>query len=398
MISDHMPTRIMDALYHLLEDDNSKDPLSQPLLSDHNVTSPLVLYEYGSGWSGEHIQPIAVQPRSEPYQEYPPLKTLRQFCSDAPKNEDETVVDLAADEWLGMAPLATPEMGSETSSICSKTAMTSTNGTPAKNSQRRLQTVSELIQAAVAESQNQTLRPNGPLPKLDLELNIDVNALFEKWDKHAKTQSDIIRAEINQTISLNVNEQEVIQMPSADEPSSGTIPLIQGQETVEQQQQTPTVARPINKQLARASSLRRAKSISSGKRVTFNSTTSRNNLKIDQTFTAASGFISRMTGIRRVNSERPNKRRILKPFAGVRSRLAEQPPDQPAGQTNIADKIRQPILESTSVSSQLPTDEEESENRTNERLEKEMKELLGHSISFSDPDLSQKMLQEDQKP
>jgi hypothetical protein len=290
MLSDHMPNRLMDALSHLLHDQTDAQRPHRPLLADQSATRPLLAYEYGSSWSEQRTQTLAnIQPRS----------------GVVPLSYDATVDLSILDDQISLAPLATPEISSTSSSRSGS-----------------VRTVSQMIQAAVTTAERHPPMSSNAVQKLDLQLDIDVNALFDQW----RTEPSAI-------------------LPQQQEPEKG---------------EKEMGCRPA---IARVSSLRRANSVSSGKRVTFNSNAlSERNSKQSPT-------------VRRVNSERTNKKKLFGPSLLRPNRLPSRLPDE------TGDSLSIPKPPTPPPAPPHNSEKEQSENWTNERLEQELQQLLTSSFA-----------------
>lgn len=223
-------------------------------------------------------------------------------------------IDLSTDDWIsaiGKAPLATPETTSlsETSSICSR----GTANDPIINRNSNLKTVSEgILKEASAASDSVTIQienepPAEDLSKVDVALNIDIDALFDQLEKSNAANLDKLDARRALEDQLNAQSNR-------------------------------------SKYVKRTSSLKRTDSTSSSsKRVTFDSTTVIN--------TGETVLINKPQ-CRRSNSERI-RRKVFSPIVSSKNQKLKQ--------------IRQ---EAESQQKQMPIKgRDQEDNELNEKLE-----------------------------
>lgn len=418
MISDHMPNRLVDALSHLLHEPHESQEryrstlgINRPLLDQS--ARPLLAYEYGSGWSETRAHTMtAVQPRSA--LNHDTRYGSNQYTSNQsqPIEQDRTdshsinpsglnskgstvvPVDLAVDDWIGTAPLATPEVASESSSVCSH----SRTGSMAK---RNVKTVSELIQAAVTTTGPNDPRFgvqwNGAMPKLDLELNIDVNALFDQWNANNPSLLLDVRAVADSPVSASENPVNMKNGLTTDS-NDADLKTWKTQDPESNHDRKPCAnvnalqaSLPAIKKMGRASSLRRAGSVSSGKRVAFESKALMDgrvqSKSPNSTLIASCSLFGRVeTAIRRVNSERisstSTKRRVFAKLPTASRRTTNQSTSFEISNNQLTNAMTNTsgqlsaLGSSSNRGTDLKVNEEETENWTNEQLEQELQRML----------------------
>lgn len=390
MIQDHMPTRLMNSLQKLFANHDSQkvqrcktissgsySNLSNRFSRDHYSNNdlaarPLLSYQYNSNWSNDtldrNLTTIAVQPTRQNQYEYPEMD-FKQKPSISKNKEDlqrlgqyrekkkqikkgsineiirkMKTIDLASDEWVGKAPLATPETLSETSSLSQTTNELILNPNASTNNKRNsLETVTETATLKAKSSDSVTIDIDGKeddeIVKVDISLDIDVNALFDKLEKDGSTAKNF---NLDKSVLDKFEERTKDQMNSQSSPS---------------------------KFVKRTSSLKRNDSTSSSsKRVTFDTKTAV--LNTGETMLLNKSFC------RRSNSERINRRKIFTSSNNKNQKLKQRHENQLKDQlfkSKLKDLIKEPIK-----------DRDQVDNELNEKLE----ELLGQNLSCSDTDLS----------
>lgn len=366
MINDHMPNRIMDALQKLVSS-NAQQKIQRcktisnggysniGRFSDNHYESdlasrPLLSYQYSSNWSNDTldhastIRTIAVQPTRQNQYEYPEMDLrpkngshkigqLSRQKKQNSKSINEIIrkmkkIDLSTDEWIGKAPLATPETSSETSSICSRSITTNDlNSSARRNS---LKTVSEGVPKTTGDDSVAIQIDNEPtdnLNKVDVTLNIDVNALFDQLEKQSPNASRLT-SNRSDKIDDQLNRKFVKRTSSLKDHS-----------------------------------LKRNDSTSSSsKRVTFDPTTVVN--------TGETLLINKPLPCRRANSERISRRKMFS-----------------TGNSSKNQKLKQIRQLPIKLKDQEIKDRDQVDNELNEKLE-ELLSSTSHSFSYSDTDLN----------
>lgn len=354
MIQDHMPNRIMEGLQKLFA--NPAQQKVQRCKTISNGSYPNIGrfgrdHHYGdqarpllscSNWSTDTLDrtsTIQIQPVRQVQYEYPemdlrpsskneelqrihPINSIRSKKKQNASSINEIIrkmkkIDLSTDDWIsaiGKAPLATPETTSlsETSSICSRTT-----NEPIIN-RSSLKTVSEgILKEASAASDSVAIQiesveqpaddKDSRIPKVDVALNIDIDALFDQLEKSSAANLDKLDARRALEDQLNAQSNR-------------------------------------SKYVKRTSSLKRTDSTSSSsKRVTFDSTTVIN--------TGETVLINKPQ-CRRSNSERI-RRKVFSPIAGSKNQ-----------------KLKQMRQEVESQQKQMPIkDRDQADNELNEKLE-----------------------------
>ena len=234
MIQDHMPNQIMIGLQKLFVNASEQKVQKCKTISngrysrDDLAARPLLSYQYSSNWSNDTLDrtsTIQIQPTRQNQYEYPEMEIrsssknsslnekansvysyrlkkkrsindiIRKIKSDSTKKIDPTNLYETIEELYGKAPLATPETLSETSSICSRSA---TTNDLISNRNNNLKTVKEGVlnenltstndaNAVTIQIENDKQPEN--LDKVDVTLNIDVNAIFDQMEKTNQTTS-----------------------------------------------------------------------------------------------------------------------------------------------------------------------------------------------------------------
>lgn len=345
-----MPNRIMGALQKLFANPAAQKVQRCKTISngsypnigrfrDHHYNNDLARPLLScSNWSTDTLDrtsTIQIQPSRQNQYEYPemdlrpssknedlqrthPINSFRSKKKQNAGSINDIIrkmkkIDLSTDDWIsaiGKAPLATPETTSlsETSSICSRT----TANDLIINRNSNLKTVTEGILKEASDSVAIQIESEPPpaedLSKVDVSLNIDVNALFDRLEKTNASSLDKLDARRALEEQLNAQSNR-------------------------------------NKFVKRTSSLKRTDSTSStSKRVTFDSTTVIN---------TGETVLIKNPQCRRSNSERI-RRKVFSPIAG----------------SSKNQKLKQIRQEAESQQKQMPVkDRDQVDNELNEKLE-----------------------------
>ena len=330
-----MPNRIMEGLQKLFANPAAQKVQRCKTISngnypnigrfrEHHYSSDLARPLLScSNWSTDTLDrtsTIQIQPVRQVQYEYPemdlrpssknedlqrihPINSLRSKKKQNAGSINEIIrkmkkIDLSTDDWIsaiGKAPLATPETTSlsETSSICSRT----TANDLIVNRNSNLKTVTEGILREASDSvaiQIENEPPAEDLSKVDVSLNIDVNALFDQLEKTNARKFEKLDARRALEDQLNAQSNQ-------------------------------------GKFVKRTSSLKRTDSTSStSKRVTFDSTTVIN---------TGETVLIHKPQCRRSNSERI-RRKVFSPIAGSKNQKFKQivRPDPEPKQMPIKDR------------------------------------------------------------